>query len=134
MGLAFSYATNAAVQWRTPLGLSLVPSTILLVTLCFVPESPRFLLLKGESEKAWQVLSHIHFDPTDLNQEFVKEEFYQMRTQIEFDRTLDSSWLHLFQKPSYRKRTGMACLVTFLGQSTAVLVAAAYVSIFSYYC
>jgi MFS family permease len=128
MGLAFSYTTNPDVQWRTPLGLSLVPSTTLLVVLYFTPESPRFLLLRDRAEEAWNIVSKLHRDPTDENQEYIKGEFFQMRTQLEFDRTLDASWIHLFKKPSYRKRTMMACLVTFLGQSTAVLVAAAYVS------
>lgn len=128
MGLAFSYTTDLNVQWRTPLGLCLVPSTALLVVLFYAPESPRFLLLKDKPEQAWKIISALHHDSIDENQEFIKEEFLQMRTQLEFDRALDSSWLHLFKKPSYRKRTLMACLVTFLGQSTAVLVAAAYVS------
>jgi MFS family permease len=129
MGLAFSYATNPHVQWRTPLGLCLVLSTVLLVALYFIPESPRFLLLKGKSEEAWEIVSKLHSDPADENQAYVKEEFFQMRTQLEFDRTLDSSWMHLLKKPSYRKRALMACFVTFLSQSTAVLVAAAYVSV-----
>jgi MFS family permease len=129
MGLAFSYTANPNVQWRTPLGLSLVPSTGLLVALYFAPESPRFLLLKGKPEEAWKIVSTLHYDSADENQEYVREEFFQMRTQLEFDRTLDSSWIHMLRKPSYRKRTLMACLVTFLGQSTAVLVAAAYVSV-----
>ena len=127
MGLAFSYTKDSSVQWRTPLGLSLVPSSALFVAVLFAPESPRYLLLKDQPEKAWTVVSTLHRDPTDENQAFIKEEFFQMRKQLEFDRSLDASWLQLFKKPSYRKRTLMASLVTFLGQSTAVLVAAAYV-------
>ncbi|KAK5061387.1 hypothetical protein LTR84_007929 [Exophiala bonariae] len=126
MGLAFSYTTNPSVQWRTPLGICLVPAAGLLVALYLAPESPRFLLTKGRTEEAWKIVSKLHYDPTSENQEYVKEEFFQMKTQLEFDRTLDSSWIHLFRKPSYRRRTLMACLVTFLGQTTAVLVAAAY--------
>lgn len=129
MGLAFSYTENPNIQWRTPLGLCLVPSTGLLIALYFSPESPRFLLLKDRAEEAWKIISMLHYDPTDEDQEFIKAEFYQMRTQLEFDRALDSSWIHMFKKPSYRKRALMAALVTFLGQSTAVLVAAAYVSL-----
>jgi MFS family permease len=127
VGLAFSYTTNLDVQWRTPLGLCLVPSTGLAIALYFTPESPRFLLLKGRSEEAWKITSKLHYDPTDENQDYVREEFYQMREQLKLDRSLDSSWLHLFRKPSYRKRVAMGCLSQFLGQSTAVLVAAAYV-------
>lgn len=129
MGLAFSYTTLPDLQWRTPLGICLVPATALAIALYLSPESPRFLLIKGRTEEAWTIISKLHYDPTDENQEYVKEEFFQMRTQLEFDRTLDSSWIHLFKKPSYRKRTLMASLVTFLGQTTAVLVAAAYVSV-----
>ena len=133
MGLAFSYTTNASIQWRTPLGLSLVPSSALFVAIWLAPESPRYLLLKNQPERAWNIVSTLHRDPTDENETFIKEEFFQMRKQIEFDRSLDASWMQLLKKPSYRKRTLMASLVTFLGQSTAVLVAAAYVSGVSFY-
>lgn len=129
MGLAFSYTTSPSVQWRTPLGLCIVPAAGLLAALYFAPESPRFLLMKGRTEEAWNIVRKLHYDPTDENQEYVREEFFQMKTQLEFERTLDSSWMHMLKKPSYRKRALMAALVTFLAQSTAVLVAAAYVSL-----
>lgn len=127
VGLGFSYTSDAAVQWRTPLGISLVPVAIQVVGLFFIPESPRHLLLKNQTEKAWDVISHIHYDATDTDQAFVKEEFFQMQKQIEFDQTLDGSWTQLFRKPSYRKRMLMAAFLQFLGQSTAVLVVANYV-------
>jgi MFS family permease len=128
MGLAFFYVTDLDAQWRTPYGLSLLPPALILVALQFAPESPRYLLLKGKVEKAWEIMSKLHSDAIDENQVYVKEEFFQMKTQLEFERTLDSSWRRLFTKPSYRKRAAMACLVIFLAQSTGVLVAAAYVS------
>jgi len=56
----------------------------------------------------------------------VRREFYQMQKQAEIDRKLDVSWLEMFTKPSYLKRTALAYSWAFFGQSTAVLVIANY--------
>ena len=51
MGMAFFYAKDPAATWRGPLGLALLFPIIMLVILPFVPESPRFLLIRGESTR-----------------------------------------------------------------------------------
>lgn len=130
MGLAFSYYNNPTAQWRAPLAIAIVFPLVLLIALCFTPESPRYLLLKDKSDQALEILRKIHRTRADPDEEYIKEEFFQMRKQIEYDRTLDSSWRVLFTRPSYRKRLYMSCGTIFLAQSTGVLVAAAYVSFY----
>ena len=129
MGLAFYYSTNISAQWRGPLGLALIWPIMLLIIICFIPESPRWLLMKGKTEEAWQVISDLHADPTDPDQEYARGEFYQMQKQTELDRTLNPTWKQMFQKPSYRKRAIMAIVFAFIGQSTAILVMNNYVSL-----
>jgi MFS family permease len=128
MGLAFYFAKNPAVQWRAPLGLALLFPIMMLVVICFVPESPRWYLMKGKTEEAWAVISDLHADKSDPDQEFARSEFYQMQKQTDLDRTLNPSWLQMFKKPSYRKRCILAMGFAFLGQSTAILVVNNYVS------
>ena len=41
IGLAFFYAKDPETQWRGPLGLALVWPLMMLLVICFVPESPR---------------------------------------------------------------------------------------------
>jgi MFS family permease len=129
MGLAFFYSTNISAQWRGPLGLALVWPILLLIVICFVPESPRWLLMKGRTEEAWKVVSELHNNPNDPDQEYARGEFYQMQKQTEMDKTLNPTWKQMFVKPSYRKRTIMAIVFAFVGQSTAILVVNNYVSI-----
>ena len=128
MGLAFYFIKSPAAQWRGPLGIALVVPAIVLVVMLFVPESPRWLLMNGRAEEAWKVVSNLHADPNDPDQEFARGEFYQMQKQTEMDRTLNPSWKQMFTKPSYRRRTLMGMTFAFVGQSTAVLVINNYVS------
>jgi Sugar (and other) transporter len=104
----------------------------------FIPESPRYLLMKGKVEEARQIVMKLHAVPSDPDSEFARGEFYQMQKQIEFDRTLSVTWVstlsHLFNsalirnqwdmffKKAYRKRTALALGFAFVGQSTGVLV------------
>ena len=124
MGMAFYYAPYGQAQWRGPLGIALLwPFMMLLViSLPFVPESPRFLLMRNRIEEAREVTMKLHSIRGDPDNEFARSEFYQMQKQAEFDRTLNPSWAEMFRRPSYRKRSFLAMGFAFLGQSTAVLV------------
>ena len=46
--------------WRWMLGLEILPALIFFIMLFFVPESPRFLMLKGQEDKAKKVLERLH--------------------------------------------------------------------------
>lgn len=46
--------------WRWMLGLEIIPATCFFFLLMLVPESPRFLALSGQKEKAKQVLEQLH--------------------------------------------------------------------------
>lgn len=77
MGLAFFYVKDSpAAQWRGPLGLALFFPIMMLVIICFVPESPRWLLMKGRHEEAWEIVSNLHSDPDDPDQAFARGELF----------------------------------------------------------
>lgn len=55
--------------WRAMIGIGLIPSVLFWLGLFIVPESPRWLLLKGKNEKAFETLSKI--DPAHASEEML---------------------------------------------------------------
>ncbi|KAF2469502.1 general substrate transporter [Lindgomyces ingoldianus] len=102
MGMAFYFADNETAKWRGPLGLALLWPFMMIAVVCVVPESPRFLLMKGEVEKARDIVYRIH--------------------KIKGDPTKKPGWWAMFTKKGYRRRTALAMGFAFIGQSTGVLV------------
>ena len=119
MGLAFFYSDNPTAQWRAPLGIALVWPALMLLICLIVPESPRYLLMKGRNEEAKKIVMRLHTVKDDPD--FAESEYYQMSMQAAADRKMDPSWVELFRRPSYRRRVVLAMTFAFLGQSTGVL-------------
>lgn len=120
MGLAFFHASNPTVQWRTPLGLALIPPTLMLLLLPILPESPRWLLMQDRFEDAEKIVEKLHRGRAQTDA--ARTEFALMRAQVEQDKTMDSSCKVLFTRPSYRKRAIIAMLIGILGQASGVTV------------
>lgn len=78
--------------------------------------------MQDRTEEARLILDRLHSDPADPDNEYIRSEFYQIRKQIDIDRSLDSSWITMFRKPSYRKRALLAMGTTFFIQCSGVLV------------
>jgi hypothetical protein len=111
IGFGFSFwTTTSAAAWRPPLAIQAFWSLSGLVCLWWIPESPRWLVMKDREEEAQDILYRLHSDATDPDHEFASAEMYQIKKQLHIDRTLDNGWVHLFKKPSYRKRVLMACV------------------------
>ena len=121
MGLAFYGSENSSLGWRGPLGIAVVFSFIPAIGLLVVPESPRYLLMAGRVDEAKAVVRRLHNLSLAEEQHFAIAEFYQMQRQIEYDKTLDASWLQILKRPSYRKRAILVAGLSFLSQSTAIL-------------
>jgi len=85
-------------------------------------ESPRWLILQGREDEARQILMRLHDDGKDEHHSFARAEYIQIQKQIALDRTLDSSWMHIFRKPSLRKRMYYTLGTTGFVQCSGVLV------------
>jgi len=96
IGLGFHYVDNPAAQWRGPLGIALIFPIIVSLVCFIIPESPRFLLMKGRVEEAREVVYKMHSSKNDLDQEFVRGEFYQMTKQTEQEKELTPSYVSDF--------------------------------------
>jgi SP family arabinose:H+ symporter-like MFS transporter len=92
--------------WRAMLGLGALPAAIFLISLFFVPESPRWLLLKGKEQKAENILIKID------GPEAAKKEIQAFKDQgVEHDTSIKE----LFT-PVYRKAMWIGLLLPFLSQ------------------
>ncbi|CAK7215420.1 hypothetical protein SCUCBS95973_002466 [Sporothrix curviconia] len=80
------YATNETVQWRVPLALACVAPIAQAIGVWFIPESPRWLVLKDRKEDAWTVVRRLHHDPEDAEERNAQAEFTQICRQVAFDK------------------------------------------------
>jgi MFS transporter, SP family, galactose:H+ symporter len=95
MGIVFSYLINyyfsASGQWSWMLGLGVVPAVILLLGTIYLPESPRWMILKGWDKKARVILQQIRHG------ENINEEFAEICQTVEIEkgthRLLLAKWL-----------------------------------------
>lgn len=69
VGILVSYGVGAllapAQAWRWMLGLAAVPALVMLAGLFVLPESPRWLLLRGRGDEARTVLAKVQGAPAD---------------------------------------------------------------------
>lgn len=95
IGIVFSYLINyyfsVTGQWPWMLGLGVVPAVILLLGTIFLPESPRWMILKGWNEKARAVLQSLRCGE-NINNEF--DEIHQtVKNERGTHRLLLAKWL-----------------------------------------
>ena len=95
VGLGFYHVDDPTAQWRAPLGLALV-WPLLMIGVCFVvPESPRYLLLRGRVGEAKDIVLRLHSGNGDAGHDFAQREFSQMAEQAEEDRQNQPGWVCL---------------------------------------
>ncbi|KAH7254988.1 hypothetical protein B0J15DRAFT_559552 [Fusarium solani] len=110
------YHLDSPHAWRAPFAFQGLPALVLLVLLYWLPESPRWLMLKGRYEEARNNLLKLH-TPEEAGVEFT-----QIRLQVEVDKNLEDSYWAMFANRNYRKRTliGMGTFASI--QTSAILI------------
>jgi len=108
-GCYFATSVNENFAWRFPLCVQIIPSLLLLMSSFWIPQSPRWLILKGRSEEAWNVLRRIRASKSDTNDVQAREEYLQIHQQLNLENqklasTRSSVWKAAVAKKSYRKR------------------------------
>ncbi|KAG0650555.1 High-affinity glucose transporter [Hyphodiscus hymeniophilus] len=127
VGYGFYYLSNDTINaWRGPLvfenevdrkaAFQCLPPIIILSIIYWLPESPRWLLMNDRYEEARQILLRSH------SEEEAVVELAQIQAQMQIDRTLDRSYLHMFKKPSYRKRSLLAIFTCCMANCSGILV------------
>lgn len=72
--------------------------------------------MKDRHEDARKILNRLH-SPEEAQVEYV-----QIEAQMRIDKTLDTSYLHMVKKPSYRKRLWLTLACTGFNQFSGILV------------
>ncbi|PWY92342.1 general substrate transporter [Aspergillus heteromorphus CBS 117.55] len=99
-----------AFSWSFPLAFQAVPAVILSAGVWFLPESPRWLIGKGDMDAGRAILNRLHLVQGQSNAQLVESEFVQIRDSIaEERRSTVRSWHQLFTQPSWRHRVLLAC-------------------------
>ncbi|KAG5840921.1 solute carrier family 2, facilitated glucose transporter member 6 isoform X2 [Anguilla rostrata] len=106
------YALGLVLPWRWLAVAGEVPSLIMLVLLCFMPKSPRYLIAQGRDADAHQALGWLRGPSSDITAEFNK-----IQRSIASQRKI--RWAEL-ATPFYYKPIQIAVVMRFLQQMTGI--------------
>ncbi|WVR04202.1 hypothetical protein IAU60_001202 [Kwoniella sp. DSM 27419] len=110
---------EAAIAWRLPLGFQMAPAVPLLLLSFTLPESPRWLMIKGREAAALTSLARLHARG-DENDPLVQGEFENMKVAIEYERQNAASWGSIFTNKTYLRKTMYGIILQFSVQMTGV--------------
>ena len=77
-------------SWRIPLILQAFPATLVVLTVWFLPESPRWLYIRGREKEAFDFLIKYHGNG-DPNNPVVKLQIEEFKQNISLDGS-DKRW------------------------------------------
>ena len=121
-----NYSTNGAEQlsnptlyhifhsevWRSMLGMAVIPALLFFIVIFFIPESPRWLILKNRDLRAASILKHIYGS--------VESAAYEMNeTKKVIGCETKSNW-RILLKPGIKKAVIIGVAIAMLGQFMGV--------------
>ncbi|KAF5013377.1 hypothetical protein FDECE_624 [Fusarium decemcellulare] len=107
-------------QWRISLGIQNIPAGILALLILFFPESPRWLIDHGKTDKGLQTLAKLHAHG-NVDDPWVQAEFAQIQESITAEHEASAkSYSELFTDKSCFRRLWIACSVQASIQMTGV--------------
>lgn len=125
IGILSAYLVNWQIarlgegSWRWMLAIAAIPSLAFLAGLLIIPESPRWLITKGQQDKGERVLARIFGESTAKQQVEAVEQAMAGE---------DGSWRELVA-PAMRKRLGIGMLLALFSQITGINTVLYYGSI-----
>ncbi|KIW45754.1 uncharacterized protein PV06_04112 [Exophiala oligosperma] len=128
MGVAFFNVPGQA-GWRVPLALQCVSPLFMLCIVPFLPESPRWLYLAGEIDKAEKTIMRLHRDRTDPSNAYALAEFRTIKAQLDLEAQNRRSLWDGLRDPHLRKRFVFGFLVNTASQSSGSIVILTYSSV-----
>lgn len=71
-------------QWRTAMGIQIIPGALLCLMIPFVPETPRWLINHGKSEKGLANICKLRKLPAD--HQYVQTEYREIEAQVKHEQ------------------------------------------------
>ncbi|KAJ5106126.1 hypothetical protein N7456_002801 [Penicillium angulare] len=121
--LAFSFV-ESSIQWRLIFIVLTGLGVLHLISLSFIPESPRWLTEKGRDDEAKAVLEYLHRTKRDPRATFAHAEAQQIKAQVQVEKDTPRGYIHILSTPSHRKRALCSILLWVMGQGTGITVIA----------
>jgi len=122
LNLSLNYYSNSIVlqkifgteSWRGMLGAETLPALLFFIVIFFIPESPRWLMVKKKKSQAAQIFSRIF-----TNQKEVVYQMNETEKVLQLQANESSDWKILMQ-PGFRKVLLIGCAIAILGQFMGV--------------
>ena len=120
---------DGPVAWRFPLAFQFVFIFILFATVPWLPESPRWLIARGEIDKGDQIIADL--ESKDVNDPWVITVSKEVQWAVEYEREHGVSWWDLLRG----KAAGGTCTVRrlILGGGAQAMQQLAGINVTSYY-
>ncbi|KAJ6473126.1 general substrate transporter [Mycena sanguinolenta] len=99
---------NSTWAWRLPLILQIAPPLIVMSSVWFLPESPRWLISRGRADEARQILIDYHSNDGQMNA-VIELEMAEFQEQIAVKRE-DAFWDYRVLFRTRNSRWRMTCL------------------------
>lgn len=123
--------TDPGLIWRFPLGCVCAPSVIILTTVWFVPESPRWLVGHGQAEEAREILAKVRGDLA-LDDPVLEAEMQELIAVVELSHKKRNNLLNIWLCGRYSgrlhlgRRAVLAWAALFLMMYTGIMAMATY--------
>jgi MFS family permease len=117
------YFRGGAFQWRFPLAFQLVFAVIAVPIMMFLPESPRWLLLKGRSQEALAVLARLEGKGVFIDDPAVIKAHNSILATIQEERAARVRARHVFlfrDKTQNLRRLLLSCGTQLMQQFSGV--------------
>lgn len=101
-------------HWRLMLGIVSIPAAIMFLGVLFLPESPRWLFLKGSKEKAVSVFERMRLPTAEITREVMDIE--------ESLRVKQNGFRMLLENPNFRRAIGLGVGLQVIQQLTGINV------------
>ncbi|KFA66951.1 hypothetical protein S40285_05735 [Stachybotrys chlorohalonatus IBT 40285] len=114
-------------SWRLPTLIQIAPSAYQLGLIFFCPESPRWLIAKGKTDKAKDILIKYHGED-DPHSELVEFEFAEIQQVIAKEAEQNITWKAFFSSKPNLKRISLCFATAVFSQSSGNLLVSNYLT------